>query len=61
MSRWKKGEREFQMNVNHNGLGSHLCRIPKPVMELMGNPKTVKFVVKKGNRVTFVVGDEPEE
>ena len=57
MSRWKKGAREFEMNVNHNGLGSHLCRIPKPIMELMGYPETVKFVIK-GKKISFIAGGE---
>ena len=57
MSRWKKEAREFEMNVNHNGLGSHLCRIPKPIMEMLGHPEKVRFAVK-GKKVTFAaVGD----
>ncbi|MDE0091587.1 MAG: hypothetical protein OXP12_09640 [Thaumarchaeota archaeon] len=57
MSRWKKGAREFEMNVNHNGLGSHLCRIPKPIMEMLGYPEKVRFTVK-GKKVTFTAGDD---
>lgn len=45
------------MNVNHNGLGSHLCRIPKPIMEMMEYPETVKFVIK-GKKITFIAGGE---
>jgi len=57
MSRWKKGINEFEMNVNHNGLGSHLCRIPKPIMEMMDYPDTVKFVVK-GSKIIFSPGEK---
>lgn len=57
MSRWKKGVREFEMNVNHNGLGSHLCRIPKPIMEKLDYPNTVKFTIK-GQKIYFAAGGD---
>ena len=57
MSRWKKDAREFTMNVNHNGLGSHLCRIPKPIMELLEHPEKVKFSVR-GKKITFSAVEE---
>ena len=60
MPRWKKGAREFVMNVNHNGLGSYLCRIPKPIVQMLDHPEKVKFTVR-GKRVTFSVAEEKDE
>jgi hypothetical protein len=48
--KWKKGETEFTVSVNHNDVRGYQTSIPKPVAEILGEPKAVTFVVK-GKRV----------
>lgn len=50
MTRWKKGETRFTVRVSVN---RHLrvCRIPKPIVEMLGDPESVTFSVK-GGRIT---------
>ena len=45
MTRWKKDETEFTVSVSSNG-HSRSCRIPKPVLEMLGSPESVTFRVK---------------
>ncbi len=46
MPKWKKDETEFTVSVNDDGNGSHVCRIPKPIIEKLGKPNKIKFMVK---------------
>ena len=47
MTRWKTGETEFVMAVNHNKKnGSSVSRIPQPLLSRLGNPKKIKFVIE---------------
>ena len=49
--KWKKDEREFTVSVTyheHRGCQSYL---PKPIMEMLGNPKKIKFIVKDNNKI----------
>ena len=55
MPKWKKDETEFSVSVSNDGNGSHVCRIPKPIIEKLGKPNKIKFVVKS-NRIS-IIGD----
>ena len=51
MPKWKKDANEFTVSVNHNETRGYQSSIPKPVMETLGNPNRITFVVKPKNRV----------
>lgn len=53
MTRWKKDETEFKVGVNFVDKRGYSSSIPKPVMEVLGDPKSIKFVVK-GKKVEIV-------
>ena len=53
MPRWKKDQKEFSVKLTFDGANSTICRVPKPVMEFLGDPENLKFVIKgKGIIVT---------
>lgn len=61
MTRWKKDETVFAVSVSSNG-HTRSCRLPKPVLELLGDPDTVSFVVDGGDvRVVAGGGDARED
>ena len=45
MPRWKKDETRFTVSVN---VDRHVrvCSIPKPIVDLLGDPESLTFVVK---------------
>lgn len=61
MTRWSKGETKFTVNVNPNANGeggmSYVCRIPKPIIEMLGIPNSLSFVMKNG-KVIVENGDD---
>jgi hypothetical protein len=46
MPRWKRGQKEFTVSVTYNEHRGYQCYLPKPIMEMLGNPKTIKFTIK---------------
>jgi hypothetical protein len=46
LPKWKKDAREYTVTVTFYEHRGYQMVMPKPVMELLGNPKKVKFVVK---------------
>ncbi len=53
MPKWKKDATKFLVSVSNDGNGSNVCRIPKPIVEKLGNPDRIKFVISgKGINVT---------
>jgi hypothetical protein len=53
MPKWKKGATEFTVSVNHNTTRGYQSSIPKPVMEVLGDPPAITFIVK-GKKVEIV-------
>jgi hypothetical protein len=50
MPRWKKGEKEFRVSImyhEHRGCQTYL---PRLVVEVLGNPKTIRFIVNNKRR-----------
>ncbi len=47
MTRWKKDATTFDMKLcfsrNRDGSKTMACRIPKPVLECLGNPQSLRF------------------
>jgi hypothetical protein len=50
MPKWKKDETEFEVSVSSNPRRGSQVNIPKPILDRLGNPSRVKFVVK-GKRI----------
>ena len=47
MPKWKKNAKEFVVSVTHNsGSGTSFSYIPKPILELLDNPNSLKFIIK---------------
>lgn len=44
--KWKKDATEFKVSVNYHPTRGILVFLPKPIAELLGNPKSITFVVK---------------
>ena len=55
MPKWKKNETEFSVSISNDGNGSHVCRIPKPIIEKLGNPNRIKFVLS-GKKIFIDMG-----
>jgi hypothetical protein len=45
LPKWKKEETEFTVSVTHNEHGGYQCYIPKPIMEKLGRPNSIRFIV----------------
>lgn len=56
MTRWKYGETEFTVKLSDDGRHSTICRVPRPIVEFLNNPDSVKFTIE-GQRVWFECGD----
>ncbi len=53
LPRWKKDQREFSVKLTFDGANSKICRVPKPIIELLKDPERIKFVIRgKGIVVT---------
>ena len=59
MPKWKKDATEFTVSVGYHPTRGAQCSIPKPVVELLDNPKAITFDVK-GKRVEVKAADASE-
>ncbi len=46
MPKWKKDAKEFTVSVNYNESRGYQSSIPKPVIEVLGEPENITFVVE---------------
>ena len=58
MPKWKKDETEYKVRVNEHKTRGFQSTIPKPIMERLGTPKAIVFLVK-GRRIEVVSGESP--
>ena len=58
MPKWKKGAKEFTVGVNYNETRGYQSSIPKPIMDVLGDPQNITFVVN-GNNVR-ILGTKPK-
>jgi hypothetical protein len=58
MPKWKKGADHFTVSVNHNAVHGFQSTIPKPVMEVLGNPDKITFLVKPKKKIEVVAGED---
>ena len=56
MPKWKKDAKEFEVGVNYVEKRGYSSSIPKPIMEILGNPDNIKFVINKSNKIEVVAG-----
>lgn len=55
MPKWKKDANEFKVSVNYVEKRGYSSSIPKPIMVALGEPSSIKFVLK-GKKVELVAG-----
>jgi hypothetical protein len=46
MPKWKKDQKEFVVSVTYHKKRGSQCYLPKPMLEILGNPKRIRFIVK---------------
>jgi hypothetical protein len=56
MPKWKKDTKEFEVGVNYFEKRGYSSSIPKPIIEMLGNPESIKFIVNDNNEVAVVSG-----
>jgi hypothetical protein len=61
MPKWKKNATEFTVSVNHNETRGYQSSIPKPVMDILGNPDRITFLIKARKRVELVPATSTNE
>jgi hypothetical protein len=59
MPKWKKDAKEFEVGVNYVDKRGYSSSIPKPVIEILGNPETIKFVVDEKDKSVTVEPGKP--
>jgi len=57
LTRWKKDEKEFEVKLSDDGKNSIICRVPKPILEMLGNPESIKFTIL-GKKIVVVAGEK---
>ena len=53
MPKWKKDAKEFTVSVNYNDSRGYQSSIPKPIIEALGDPKSITFTIS-GNTVKII-------
>ncbi len=57
LPKWPKDARTFTVSVNHHKRRGFQSSIPKPVMEKLGNPDKITFLIKPRKKVEVTTGD----
>ncbi|MEX0655974.1 MAG: hypothetical protein WD154_00295 [Nitrosopumilaceae archaeon] len=60
MPKWRKNAKEFTVGVNYNETRGYQSSIPKPIVEVLGDPQSITFVIN-GNNVRIVAGNEKKK
>jgi hypothetical protein len=56
MGKWKENAKEFVVGVNYVEHRGYSSSIPKPIMDRLGKPETLKFVIKDDKTVQVLSG-----
>ena len=56
-TRWAKNQMEFTVKLNHDESRGCIAIIPKPIVEQLGKPTGIKFVVD-GNDISVTAGEK---
>ena len=51
MPKWKKDETKFTVSLGQNDVKGYWCTVPKPIVELLGNPEKITFAITKGKHI----------
>ncbi|MFZ0511138.1 MAG: hypothetical protein WAM14_05995 [Candidatus Nitrosopolaris sp.] len=46
MPKWQKDQKEFIVSISYGKRRGIQAYIPKPIIEMLGNPKNMKFLIK---------------
>lgn len=46
MAKWKKGIKEFTVSVNFNKARGYQSSIPRPIIQLLGEPTHITFIIE---------------
>jgi hypothetical protein len=57
LPKWKKDATNFTVRVNYHPTRGIQVFLPKPIMELLGNPPSLTFVLK-GKRIELKSGEK---
>jgi hypothetical protein len=57
MPKWQKDQKEFTVGMSYNERRGTQAYIPKPIVETLGNPKNIKFIIKDKKKVEVESGD----
>lgn len=58
--KWKKDATEFEVSVTHHDHRGYQAYLPKPIMEILGDPETIKFILK-GKKIEVERGETKNE
>jgi hypothetical protein len=56
MPKWRRDATVFPVSINYVEKRGYQSSIPRPVIDMLGKPSTIKFIVK-GRKVEIVAGD----
>jgi hypothetical protein len=51
MPKWKKDETEFTVSLGQNEVKGYWCTVPKPIVELLGEPQRITFEIKGNKKI----------
>jgi len=60
MPKWKKDAKEFEVGVSYNDVRGAQSSIPKPVYDALGQPDSIRFVMK-GSKIEIQSGNESDD
>ena len=55
MPKWKRDAKEFTVHVNYSDGRGYQSSIPIPIIEKLGNPTSIKYVVNDDNKTIQLV------
>jgi hypothetical protein len=56
MPKWKKDQTEFTVSVTYHEHRGYQTYIPRPIMEMLGDPKAIKFIINN-RKIGVEAGD----
>lgn len=59
MPKWKKDAKEFTVGVNFNEDRGYQSSIPKPIIDVLGDPEKITFVID-GSKVKIIPAKQNE-
>jgi hypothetical protein len=57
MPKWKKDQKEFKVSVTYHEHRGCQAYLPRPIMELLGTPGSIRFILRDNGKVEVRSGD----